>query len=97
MGAAIKLTAFDFAIYGNLQGRVVHVSADTVVDETRRDLPTYYEVFIELSQTSLEGPEGTVEIRPGMIAVVELDAGSRTVLQYLLKLLFRSSEALRER
>ncbi len=97
MDAAIKLTAFDFAIYGSLQGRVVHVSADTVVDETQRDVPTYYEVFIELSQTSLEGPDGTVEIRPGMIAVVELDAGARTVIQYLLKPLFRSSEALRER
>lgn len=97
MDAAVKLTAFDFAVYGSLQGQVVHVSADTVLDQTRRDIPPYYEVFIELDQTSLEGPGGSVEIRPGMIAVVELDAGARTVLQYLLKPLFRSSEALRER
>lgn len=97
MDASIKLTAFDFAIYGTLQGQVVHVGADTLIDERQQNPQPYYEVFIELDGTTLEGPDGVVEIRPGMLGVVELDAGSRTVLQYLLKPLFRSSEALRER
>jgi len=97
MPASVKLTAFDFAIYGTLRGQVAHVGADTVLDETQRDPQPYYEVFIELDATSLEGPDGEVDIRPGMLAVVELEAGERTVLQYLLRPLFRSSEALRER
>jgi len=97
MPAAIKLTAFDFAVYGTLRGEVVHVGADTVIDETARDPQPYYEVFIELDTPHLEGPDGAVDIRPGMLAVVELEAGERTVLQYLLRPLFRSSEALNER
>lgn len=97
MPASVKLTAFDFAIYGTLRGHVAHLGADTVVDETQRDPQPYYEVFIDLEATNLEGPDGQVDIRPGMLAVVELEAGERTVLQYLLRPLFRSSEALRER
>lgn len=96
MEASIKLSAFDYAIYGALRGVVVHVGADTVVETEPNALP-YYEVFIELEQTYLTGPDGRVEIRPGMLATVELEAGRRTVLQYFLKPLFRSSEALRER
>jgi adhesin transport system membrane fusion protein len=97
MPASVKLTAFDFAIYGTLRGHVAHVGADTVVDDSERDPQPYYEVFIDLESTSLDGPDGAVDIRPGMLAVVELEAGERTVLQYLLRPLFRSSEALRER
>jgi adhesin transport system membrane fusion protein len=97
MQTSVKLTAFDFAIYGSLHGQVAHVGADTVVDETRQDARPYYEVFIDLDEASLDGPDGIVDIRPGMLAIVELEVGQRTVLQYLLRPLFRSSEALRER
>lgn len=97
MPATIKLTAFDFSVYGTLTGRVVHVGADTVTDETQREPVPYYEVFVELDNTALEGPTGVVEIRPGMQAEVELKSGERTVLEYLLKPLFRTTEAFRER
>lgn len=97
MPAAIKLTAFDFSIYGTLRGEVVHVGADTVVDENDREQRPYYEVFIELESTELEGPTNIVEIRPGMQAEIELQSGQKTVLQYLLKPLFKTTEALSER
>jgi len=97
MPTAVKLSAFDFAIFGTLRGRVAHVGADTVIDETQRDPRPYYEVFIDLETAQLDGPGGSVDIRPGMQAVVELEAGERTVLQYLLRPLFRSSEAFSER
>jgi membrane fusion protein, adhesin transport system len=97
MPAAIKLTAFDFSIYGTLSGEVVHVGADTVVDENDREQRPYYEVFIELQSTTLEGPTDSVEIRPGMQAEIELQSGQKTVLQYLLKPLFKTTEALSER
>lgn len=97
MGANVKLTAFDYSVYGTLSGTVVHVGADTVIDETSRQPVPYYEVYVEVDANTLEGPDGTVEIRPGMLSEVELDAGNRTVLQYLLKPLFKTTEALTER
>lgn len=96
MRSSIKLTAFDYSIYGTLTGEVVHVGADTVIDETNRGALSYYEIHIEIDSTVLSGPTGVVEIRPGMLSIVELDAGRRTVLQYLLKPLFKSNEALGE-
>lgn len=97
MPAAIMLPAFDFSIYGTLSGEVVHVGADTVVDENDREQRPYYEVFIELQSTTLEGPTDAVEIRPGMQAEIALQSGQKTVLQYLLKPLFKTTEALSER
>lgn len=97
MPATVKLTAFDFSVYGTLKGRVVHVGADTVIDESDRDPAPYYEVFIEIDNTRLNGPEGSVEIRPGMQADIELESGQKTVLEYLLKPLFKTTEALTER
>lgn len=97
MPASIKLTAFDFAVYGVLQGSVVHVGADTVIDDQARDAPAYYEVYVRVASNSLEGPDGPVEIRPGMQAQVELESGQKTVLEYLLKPLFKTTEAFSER
>lgn len=97
MPTSIKLTAFDFSVYGVLKGEVVHVGADTVIDEQTRDAVPYYEVFVRVESTSLEGPEGLVEIRPGMLAQVELQSGEKTVLEYLLKPLSKTTEAFTER
>ena len=97
MPATVKLTAFDFSIYGVLNGTVVHVGADTVLDETQRDTAPYYEVFISLDNYSLTGPYGTVDVKPGMQAQIELYSGQKTVLQYILKPLFKTTEAFTER
>jgi adhesin transport system membrane fusion protein len=97
MPATIKLMAFDFSMYGVLEGRVIHVGADTVTDEQQREPRPYYEVFIELEATTLKGSSGQVEIRPGMQAEIELHSGQKTVLQYILKPLFKTTEALTER
>jgi len=97
MPATVKLMAFDFSIYGVLEGRVIHVGADTVTDEQQREPLPYYEVFIELETTTLDGSAGQVDIRPGMQAEIELHSGQKTVLQYILKPLFKTTEALTER
>ena len=97
MPATIKLMAFDFSMYGMLEGRVIHVGADTVTDEQQSEPRPYYEVFIELETTTLKGSSGQVEIRPGMQAEIELYSGQKTVLQYILKPLFRTTKALTER
>jgi adhesin transport system membrane fusion protein len=97
MPATIKLTAFDFAIYGTLSGSVIHIGADTVIDETDRNATPYYAVLIALDGQILSSKDGDVEIRPGMQATVELESGTKTVLEYLLKPLFRATEAFSER
>jgi adhesin transport system membrane fusion protein len=97
MPANIKLSAYDFSIYGTLQGEVIHVGADSLQDETQPNSLPYFEVIISLITNSLEGPNGVVSIRPGMQADIELVSGKKTVLEYLLKPLFKANDALTER
>ncbi len=94
--ATIKLSAYDFTIYGSLKGRVDVISADTFKDERRPDAPAHYKVTVRVDRTSLTDRQRQLEIRPGMQATVELHTGEKTVLQYLLKPLYKSREALRE-
>lgn len=96
MRATIKLTAYDYTIFGTLSGRVDHISADTIIDETTRERETYYKVIIKLDGEELEGGNTEIAIRPGMVAEVELHTGEQTVLQYLVKPLFKATEAFRE-
>jgi len=96
MPANIKLTAFDYRDYGSLSERVTHLSADTVVEEGQAEPKPFYEIIVALDGHSLRGPDGEATIRPGMQADVELDAGQRTVFQYLFHPLLRAQEAFSE-
>ncbi len=95
--AVLKFTAYDFALYGGLDGVVEHISADTIQDEV--DKEHYYMIKVRntggklVSKTDEELP-----IIPGMVAEVDVLTGRRTVLQYLTKPLHRMRfNALRER
>jgi membrane fusion protein, adhesin transport system len=94
--ATIKLSAYDYTIYGSLSGEVLNISADTFADERRADLPPHYKVTLSVDLANLSSRQAGFEIRPGMQAAVELHTGQKTVLQYLTKPLYRGSEALRE-
>jgi membrane fusion protein, adhesin transport system len=94
--ATVKLTAYDYTIYGSLKGAVKFISADTFEDE-RRDSEPYYRVTLSVDLDSLTDRQQGIEIRPGMRAQVELQTGSKTILQYLMKPLYKSQEAFRER
>jgi membrane fusion protein, adhesin transport system len=94
--ATIKLSAYDYTIYGSLAGEVIFISADTFADERRADLPPHYRVLLSVDLENLPERQRHIEIRPGMQAAVELHTGEKTVLQYLTKPLYRGSEALRE-
>jgi len=94
--ATVKLTAYDYTIYGTLKGRVDIISADTFKDERKPDGASHYKVTLRVDTSSLTGRQQDVEIRPGMQATVELHTGAKTVLQYLLRPLYKSREALRE-
>ena len=94
--ATIKLSAYDYTIYGALKGRVDVISADTFKDENRPELPPHYKVTIRVDLSSLTDRQATIAIRPGMQAQAELHTGEKTVLQYLLKPLYKSRDAFRE-
>ncbi len=92
----IKLTAYDYTIYGTLKGRVDVISADTYKDERRPETEAHYKVSIRVDMSSMTDRQAAMEIRPGMLAQAELHTGEKTVLQYLLKPLYKSREAFRE-
>lgn len=96
--ATVKLSAYDYTIYGTLQGEVKIISADTFKDERARDPDgdPHYKVILAVDTEHLTPRQSELEIRPGMQASVELHTGSKTVLQYLLKPLYKSKEAFRE-
>ncbi len=94
--ANIKLTAYDFSIFGGLKGTVQNVSADSIVDPDTRE--TYYSVLIATDQNGLEYRGETLPILPGMVTSVEIITGKKTILQYLLKPINKArDEAMRER
>ncbi|MBB4066561.1 HlyD family type I secretion periplasmic adaptor subunit [Gellertiella hungarica] len=94
--AMIKITAYDFTIYGGLTGTVANVSADSLVDQQTGD--TFYQVRVKTDKAALEKDGHSYPISPGMVASVDIMTGKKTVLAYLLKPLIKArQEALRER
>ncbi len=95
--ALVKISAYDYAIFGGMKGEVVTISPNTVRDEVRPE-QLYYRVFIRTESDSLTNDAGTqFPIVPGMIATVDIRTGEKTILQYLIKPFNRAKEALRER
>lgn len=95
--ATVKLSAYDYTIHGTLSGRVEVISADTYKDDRVVDGDPHYKVTIKVDQSLLSDRQRHLEIRPGMQASVELHTGQRTVMQYLLKPLYKSKDAFKER
>ena len=94
--ATVKLSAYDYTIYGTLAGKVQVISADTFKDERVADGDPHYKVLLSVDMEHLSPRQKSVEIRPGMLAQVELHTGEKTILQYLTKPLYKSREAFRE-
>jgi len=94
--ARVAITAYDRAVYGVLEGRVVSISPDAMLEERTGD--TYYTVRVRTDVNLLRDPNGrALPIGPGMVAEVDLLGEKRTILQYILSPITRLSEtALRE-
>ena len=95
--ALVKITAYDYAIYGGLEGVVETISPDTIQDKVKPEI-FYYRVFIRTHQDFLQNKLGRhFSIVPGMIATVDIKTGEKTIVDYLIKPFNRAKEALRER
>ncbi|AUX91493.1 HlyD family efflux transporter periplasmic adaptor subunit [Acinetobacter sp. ACNIH1] len=95
--ALVKITAYDYSIYGGLKGKVTVISPDTLRDEVKQD-QFYYRVYIRTDSDKLRNAAGQeFNITPGMVATVDIRTGSKTVMDYLIKPFNKAKEALRER
>lgn len=98
--ATVKLTAYDYSIYGGLTGKVEQISADTITDDTpsAQKEETYYLIRVRTDKNFLGTPEKPMYIIPGMMATVDILTGHKSVLHYILKPLIKAKQtALRER
>jgi adhesin transport system membrane fusion protein len=94
--ALVKVTAYDFSIYGGLEGKVVQVSADSIYDETTRE--AYFNVIVETDRSFLTTAGRRLPITPGMMTDTQIITGRKSVLSYLLKPVLKAkSDALTER
>ncbi len=95
--ARVRFTAYDFSVYGGLDGKLEQIGADTVQDENGE---SFYQIKVRTEKSSLgkdrHGQEMT--IIPGMVAEVDIMTGKKSILSYMLKPLTRAKErALREK
>lgn len=94
--ALIKVSAYDFSVFGGLDGKVQTITADSLVDQNTGE--PYYQVRVSTDRSALERDGKSYSIIPGMISTVEIITGRKTILSYLLKPINKArDEALRER
>lgn len=82
MEAMVKITAYDFTIYGGLKGKVVDISPDTIKNDKGE---SFYRVRVRTDENSLHRDGKPLPIIPGMIATVDIVTGHKTVMEYLMK------------
>ena len=97
--ATIRFDAYDYTLFGSVDGTVTHVSADTLKEDTRTGEQTYYRVHVAVTAQPVTTRTGRpLDIMPGMTAQVDIRTGDRTVLHYLLKPIRRTfSDSFLER
>ena len=87
--AIVKVSAYDFAIYGSLKGKVVHISADTTEDKKEN---TFYTVHIKTEKNYLGTEKKPLKIIPGMTVNVDIMTGKKSVMDYILKPILKAKQ-----
>lgn len=88
--ARVKVTAYEFAVYGGLDGIVESVSADTIVDKKGM---SYYIVKIRVPKNNLGDEDNPLPVIPGMVASIDIKVAKKTIFSYLMKPLFKLAKA----
>ncbi|WP_352259886.1 HlyD family efflux transporter periplasmic adaptor subunit [Psychrobacter sp. TB55-MNA-CIBAN-0194] len=96
--ASVKLDAYDYSIFGAMNGNVIYISPDTLMEQTPKGEEPYYRVQIKITGAEFAGRREEIVIKPGMTASVDIKAQERSVLSYLTKPITKTfSEGLGER
>ncbi len=86
--ATVKFSAYDFAIYGGLKAKVVNISPDTITEEKE----TYYLVTVETEKNYILRNDKHLKIIPGMMADVDILTGKKSILDYILKPILKTTQ-----
>ena len=100
--AIVKLAAYDYSIYGGLEGRIVYISADSIQPQAPNPgapaMEPYYQAHVRTTKSAIEHAGRAMPVMPGMTASVDVLTGERSILFYLLKPINKAREkALTER
>ena len=97
--AMVKFTAYDYTIYGSLEGKLTYISADTLNEDIKQGEQAYYRVQVKTESPRFNRrPNENLQLQPGMTATIEIKTGGNTVLKYLLKPVIKTlNESLGER
>jgi adhesin transport system membrane fusion protein len=96
--AKVKLDAFDYSIFGSLQGEVSYVSSDSLIEDSRAGPMTYYRIKVTIDEKSLHENKNNIELLPGMTTTVDIKTRDRTIMSYILKPITKTlSQSLKER
>ena len=87
--AIVKFSAYDFSIYGGLDGEVILISADTIKDQKDN---VFYTVRIKTNQNFLGNKNKPLKIIPGMTVNVDIITGQKSVLDYILKPILKTKQ-----
>ncbi|QKJ23038.1 HlyD family type I secretion periplasmic adaptor subunit [Poseidonibacter lekithochrous] len=87
--AKVKFTAYDYSIYGGLEGSVIKISADTEMDENK---DSFYTVHIQTNENHLTKGDRELSIIPGMVVNVDILTGKKTILDYILKPILKAKQ-----
>ena len=87
--AKVKFTAYDYAIYGGLEGNVIKISADTEIDENKE---SFYTLQIQTTENHLLKDGKEFPIIPGMVVNVDILTGKKSILDYILKPILRAKQ-----
>ena len=95
LDSMVKLTAYDFSIYGGLKAEVERISADTITNEKGE---SFYQIHVRTKRNYILHNGKHLLIKPGMAVTVDIKTGEKTVLDYILKPILKTKQnALRER
>jgi adhesin transport system membrane fusion protein len=99
LNASVKIDAYDSTIYGDLPGKLIFISADTLSENLQQNEKPYYRARVRTTGRQFSGrPNAHIDILPGMTATIEIKTGRKTVLQYLTKPIVKTlGESLGER
>jgi adhesin transport system membrane fusion protein len=84
--ASVKVDAYDYTIYGWLEGEVSYISPDTLTEDLKQGEQAYYRIQVRSEGKHFSSrPDQPIDLQPGMTVTVEVKTGSNTVLRYLAK------------
>ncbi len=84
---SVKVDAFDYSVYGSLNGDLTYISPDTLSEQgPNGQSQTFYRVKVHLPRLQPHNPKAhTIVVKPGMTVGIDIRTGTRSVLKYLAK------------